>query len=62
MGGAGVVPSGATRTADAGTTGARADADANADADALCVLAEALVAMWPWRFLLGPGLVTQGEG
>ena len=58
MGGAGVVPSGETRTADAGTTGARADADA----DALCVLAEGLVAMWPWRFLLGPGLVTQGEG
>ena len=41
-GGAGVVPSGASRIADAG---------------ALRVFAEALVAMPQWSFLLGPGLI-----
>jgi hypothetical protein len=49
-----VVPFGAVRTANAGATGATG---AHADADALRVLAEALVAMWQWTFLLGPGLI-----
>jgi hypothetical protein len=41
------------RTADAGATGA------HADADALRVLAEALVAVRQWTFLLGPGLIPR---
>jgi hypothetical protein len=49
-GGGGVVPSGATRTADARTTGAHADA--------LRVLAKALVAMRQWTFSRRPANPT----